>query len=224
MIQLRDVSKQYSMGSGTVVGLKHVSLGLNAGDFACLRGVSGSGKTTLLLTAGGMQRPTSGSVAVADAEDIYALKEADRVRIRAQHIGFVFQLFHLVPYLNVSDNIKLGAQARPQLNDDVDASITRLGLQHRSQHKPSQLSAGECQRVAVARALISDPKVVLADEPTGNLDEENANLVMSTLHEFCQDGGIVLLATHSDLAIEWVNRRFEINSGSIVEHQLGDRP
>ncbi|MGI9430213.1 MAG: ABC transporter ATP-binding protein [Bythopirellula sp.] len=219
MLQLRDVSKRYTVGGDSIVGLERVSLELNPGDFACLRGASGSGKTTLLLTAGGMQRPTTGSVDVAETENIYALGEADRARIRAQHIGFIFQLFHLVPYLNVFDNIKLGAQDRPDLNDEVEASIAKLRLQHRHNHKPAQLSVGECQRVAVGRALLSEPKVILADEPTGNLDEENANIVTTALQEFCRDGGVVLLATHSDRELESVNRMFNMRDGALVERQ-----
>jgi ABC-type lipoprotein export system ATPase subunit len=139
--------------------------------------------------------------------------------MRAQQIGFVFQLFHLVPYLNVYDNIKLGAQARPSLNDEVEASIAKLGLQPRRNHKPAQLSVGECQRVAVGRALISEPKVILADEPTGNLDEENANIVTGALQEFCRDGGVVLLATHSDRELESVNRVFDMKAGTLAERQ-----
>lgn len=219
MIQLRDVSKRYTVGGESIVGLESVSLELKPGDFACLRGASGSGKTTLLLTAGGMQRPTTGSVGVGETDDIYALGEAGRARMRAQQIGFVFQLFHLVPYLNVYDNIKLGAQARPSLNDEVEASIAKLGLQPRRNHKPAQLSVGECQRVAVGRALISEPKVILADEPTGNLDEENANIVTGALQEFCRDGGVVLLATHSDRELESVNRVFDMKAGTLAERQ-----
>ncbi len=216
MIRLRDVSKQYSIGGSAVTALDAVSMDLNQGDFVCLRGPSGSGKTTLLLTIGGMQRPTSGTVGVAETEDIYALGDRARARLRAHHIGFVFQLFHLVPYLNVSGNIALGARNRGNPGEHVDALIDRLRLGHRRYHKPTQLSAGECQRVAVARALASQPDVILADEPTGNLDDENASIVIDALAEFCR-GGIVLLATHSEREPEYVNRAFDVSGGLVKE-------
>jgi len=164
-----------------------------------------------------MQRPTSGTVGIADIEDIYSLGDADRARVRAQYIGFVFQLFHLIPYLNVFDNIALGARTRTGLRDEVESLIEQLGLNLRRSHNPSQLSVGECQRVAVARALISHPKLILADEPTGNLDEENAIVVTTALQEFCRDGGVVLLATHSDRELESVNRRFDVSKGIVRE-------
>jgi len=217
MIQLRTVCKNYEIGGESIVGLENVSFELNRGDFVCLRGTSGSGKTTLLLTIGGMQRPTSGNVAIADCEDLYALNPAARSRVRAQQIGFIFQLFHLVPYLNVFDNIQLGAMSRAASREDADALIDKLGLSHRRRHKPSQLSVGECQRVAVARALIARPELILADEPTGNLDEENANLVMSILQEFCQGGGVLLLASHGEPSTARANRFLTIDSGVVQE-------
>ncbi len=220
MIQLREVNKRYSVGGDTVVGLKDVSIELNKGDFACLRGASGSGKTTLLLTIGGMQRPTSGTVGIAYQEDIYALGDAARGHVRAQSIGFIFQLFHLVPYLNVLDYVQLGANTHSNSRDDVAFLIKKLGLWHRRYHKPAQLSVGECQRVAVARALVSRPEVILADEPTGNLDEDNTSIVITALEEFCSSGGVVLLATHSDRKIESINRAFDVRGGVVKEREV----
>ena len=217
MIRLQEVSKNYEVGGEAVVGLQRISLDIKDGDFVCLRGESGSGKTTLLLTVGGMQRPTSGTVSLADYDDLYALDQAARTRVRAKHIGFVFQLFHLVPYLNVLENVQLGAISRSDSRPAADALIEKLGLGHRRRHRPEQLSVGECQRVAVARALISQPSVLLADEPTGNLDEGNASIVMSVLQEFCQNGGSLLLATHREESIAYANRLLTIDAGVVNE-------
>ncbi len=221
MIHLRDVNKKYEVAGEAVVGLDDATLDLERGDFVCLRGASGSGKTTLLLTIGGMQRPSSGTVGIADSQDIYALSSAERTRLRARHIGFVFQLFHLVPYLNVVENIRLGVNATGNSKSDAeqgaDQWIEKLGLTHRCGHSPSQLSVGECQRVAIARALVSHPDILLADEPTGNLDAENAEIVVSALQEFCQGGGVLLFATHSDQPMQFANRRLHIDTGRVKE-------
>jgi ABC-type lipoprotein export system ATPase subunit len=217
MIVLRELTKLYTRQGEEVVGLDNVSLTLKRGDFACLRGPSGSGKTTLLLTIGGMQRPTRGTVDVAGHADLYAKSSAERARVRARHVGFVFQMFHLVPYLDVVDNIRLGiADGKGSVPGDPEVLIERLGLTARRGHRPDELSVGECQRVAVARALISKPDIILADEPTGNLDAHNAQIVIGVLQEFCQAGGILLLATHSELPMALANRRFSIAAGNVT--------
>ena len=222
MIQLREVSKHYAIGNERIVGLQDVSLEINPGDLVILRGASGSGKTTLLLTVGGMQHPTSGTVSMVGTEDLYALSPAKRTDLRARHIGFIFQLFHLVPYLNVLDNIQLGAVASSNSRAESNDLIERLGLAHRRSHKPAQLSVGECQRVAIARALVSHPDVILADEPTGNLDEGNAKVVIETLQEFCQGGGALLLATHGETSAMSANRYLTIEAG-VVQQQTAAR-
>ncbi|MCA9258634.1 MAG: ABC transporter ATP-binding protein [Planctomycetales bacterium] len=215
-VELRQVSKRYERRGGTVVAMDDVSLKLAPGEAACLCGPSGSGKTTMLLTVGGMQRPSEGAVDVAGHDDIYSLSADKRAQLRALHVGFVFQLFHLAPYLDVVENVRLGA-VTPHRGADVDALLSRLGLSSRRRHAPAELSAGECQRVALARALVSKPDVLLADEPTGNLDSANAEIVASMLQEFNASGGALLIATHRELALSCPLRRLSIDAGRVRE-------
>jgi len=216
-ISLTQVSKHYSMPGGrNVVGLDEVSLSVDRGQFVSVQGPSGSGKTTLLLTIGGMQRPTSGQVTVA-GRDLYALSHAEQTKFRADHLGFVFQMFHLVPYLNVIENICLGAIGQADVQEQAEGLLDRLGLTDRWQHKPSHLSVGECQRTALARALVARPDLILADEPTGNLDPENTAVVLKVLADFCQEGGSVLLVTHGQEAHGLADRRLQIEKGRLEE-------
>ncbi len=214
-ISLTHVTKRYAMPRGcNVVGLDDVSLMVDSGQFVSVQGPSGSGKTTLLLTIGGMQRPTSGQVVVA-GHDLYAIGQAERTKFRAIHLGFVFQMFHLVPYLNVIENICLGADGRPDNRQQAHALIERLGLTERQQHKPSRLSVGECQRTALARALIARPDIILADEPTGNLDPENTEEVLRVLAQYCHEGGSVLLVTHGAEAQHHADQRLKMEQGRL---------
>ncbi len=179
MLRLDNVTKIYASPNGQVHALDGVSLDVAAGEFVVLRGPSGSGKTTLLMTVAGMQKPTGGVVSFKET-DLYAMTPTQRARFRADNIGFVFQMFHLVPYLNVLDNVLLasGAKGANHSPAQAQALIEKLGLSGRDSHKPSQLSAGEKQRVAIARAMLNKPRVIVADEPTGNLDPENAAVVL----------------------------------------------
>gem|GEM_PF-571536 len=210
MVSLENVSKIYRTRRGEVKALNEVSLQVKEAEFVVVRGPSGSGKTTLLFTIGGMLRPTSGR-AIVDGNDIYAMGERKRANFRAENVGFTFQMFHLVPYLNVIENVLLSAGKRtteaqrhreghgekpfnssvsPRLRGSSEAEtrelLKRLRLSEREYHKPSELSAGERQRTAIARALVKHPRIILADEPTGNLDPENAAEVIGYLAEFPQ--------------------------------------
>jgi ABC-type lipoprotein export system ATPase subunit len=216
MISIQNVQKTYPTRSGPVIGLQNVSLQIEQGQFVCVRGSSGSGKTTLLLTVGGMQRPTSGQVSVAGT-DLYSIGSAEQSRFRSSHIGFVFQLFHLIPYLNVFENVRLGASLHKVGGQNIGKLIEHLGLSHRNNHKPAELSVGECQRVALARALVSEPAVILADEPTGNLDPENTKTVLDILQEYCRDGGTVMFVTHGTEAIPVADRVLRIDRGKVEE-------
>jgi ABC-type lipoprotein export system ATPase subunit len=199
LLKMDNVTKSYvRRGRQTVEALRGVSLCLEPGTIQVVAGPSGSGKSTLLLCAGGLLRPDAGSVSF-DGGDLYALPSERRARIRARFVGFVFQQFHLIPFLNVLDNVLvpvLSGVKDGETRSRALALIERFGLLLRLKHPTAELSVGERQRVALARALLNAPKLLLADEPTGNLDEENGRVVMDALRDFAEKGGSVLLVTH----------------------------
>lgn len=207
MLDIRDIGKSFAGPQGQVHALKDVSLQVNAGEFVAVRGPSGSGKTTLLLTAGGMLCPDQGQVRV-DGQDLYRLPAEARARWRAARIGFVFQQFHLVPYLSVLDNVLAAGVARSAagLNERAKDLLEQLGLAPRLGHLPSELSSGERQRTALARALLHRPALLLADEPTGNLDAVNGQIVMDHLLRYVAQGGALLLVTHDARMAELAQR------------------
>jgi ABC-type lipoprotein export system ATPase subunit len=217
-LELENVTKQFPGVQGPVRALQDVNLRLDPGDFVSVWGPSGSGKSTLLLVAGGLLHPTAGVVRI-DAVEPYAVSADARARLRCRSIGFVFQQFHLVGYLTVRENIlsaSLGMGSSPD-ERRCDELIDLLGLSERSDHRPGKLSVGEKQRTALARALLNRPRLLLADEPTGNLDSENALRVLETLRAFAGDGGAVLLVTHDPRAAEYAHVRKELVGGRIGE-------
>lgn len=215
MIVLDGVTKAYRTRAGQVKALDSVTLEIPAGEFVAVRGPSGSGKTTLLMVIAGMLRPSAGTVTV-NRQNVYALSQQARARFRAANVGFVFQMFHLVPYLNISDNIRLAAHADGTNHSaEIPQLLAQLGLAGRATHKPGELSAGEKQRTAIARALLNRPKIILADEPTGNLDPENANSVIKHLAEFQQAGGTVVVATHGPAADDFATRVISLRDGRL---------
>lgn len=216
MVCIENVVKIYRTRAGQVKALDDINLRVKEGEFVVLRGPSGSGKTTLLMTIAGMQHPTSGTVSVLK-QDLYALNARARAQFRGTNIGFVFQMFHLVPYLNITENIALAWRSAVNKNkkNQVNALIEHFGLAERNYHKPAQLSAGEKQRVAIARALLNQPKFILADEPTGNLDPDNAATVFRYLSEFHQKGGTVIFATHGTEAEDFADRIIRLRNGRI---------
>lgn len=214
-IECRAVQRLFHSPSGQVTGLNGMTLQVQAGEFVAIQGPSGSGKSTLLLTLGGMLRPTGGHV-LFENRDLYALSPAERTQFRARNIGFVFQLFHLIPYLSVRENILIGQTVpNPDLCRSAEALLEELELTHRSRHFPATLSAGERQRVALARALIKKPRVILADEPTGNLDPVNAERVFRHLGDFRKSGGTVIVVTHGQDARGFADRTLFLNNGRI---------
>ena len=214
MLELLNISKSYQTKGGTVHALREITLAVNAGEFVAVQGPSGCGKSTLLAIAGALQAPDAGSVRIC-GEDPYTLAPDAQARFRATHSGFVFQQFHLVPFLSVFDNILSPSLAVPLPNAHARARelIGEFGLGGREHHVPSQLSTGERQRVALARALLNHPKLLLADEPTGNLDPENAGIILDHLMAFSHSGGAVLLVTHDVRIAARAQRIFKMKEG-----------
>lgn len=200
MITCKQVAKRF----GSVTALAPFDLEVASGEFIAIKGTSGSGKTTLLLTLGGMLRPSAGTVNFNGA-DLYGKSVAERAAFRATEVGFVFQMFHLVPYLGVEENVKLAMRNGTTTQRPRDL-LEQFGLSHRLTHTPGELSAGERQRVALARALVNEPRLILADEPTGNLDPENDRQVFEHLSEFHRAGGTVIVVTHGSTADEFADR------------------
>jgi len=218
MIRLENASKTYQTRHGQVRALDRVSLHINEGEFVVVRGPSGSGKTTLLLSIGGMLQPTEGRVLIKNS-DLYAVSKKQRARFRAENIGFVFQLFHLVPYLNIIENVLLpvGVGRSQYGQEDAKKLLGRLKLMERMFHKPAELSAGEKQRTAIARAMLKNPKIILADEPTGNLDPENSEEIIRHLVEFHSRGGTVIVVTHGKAVDRYAGRVVHLKKGQINE-------
>jgi len=216
VIQVQNVSKIYRSRTREVRALDDFSLQVEDGEFVAVRGPSGSGKSTLLLTVGGMIRPTEGRVLTRDT-DLYGLSRADRARFRANNLGFVFQMFHLAPYLSVLENVLLPTRlvpngGKPELAHEL---LERFGMAERIHHKPGELSTGERQRTAIARALINKPWLLLADEPTGNLDPETGAEILDHLREFSQNGGTVIVVTHEPWVQERADRTVRIRQGQL---------
>lgn len=213
LVEVANLKKQFD----DVHALDGVSFSVEPGEWIAIMGPSGSGKTTLINILGGLDSPTEGS-ALVDGVDIGRLDELGLTRFRAEKIGFVFQQFHLVPYLTALENVML-AQYFHSTTDESEAAavLRRVGLEDRLAHLPSQLSGGEQQRVAVARALINHPKLVLADEPTGNLDEANESTVVHLLRELHSDGHTILMVTHDPSIGGLADRRIELAHGRLSQ-------
>jgi len=218
MLEFKNISKWFDGPEGKVTALNGVSLSVSPGEFLAVCGPSGCGKTTLLLTAGGLLRPNTGQVSL-DGHDPYALSPEMRSRMRARMIGFVFQQFHLIPYLTVRQNILAPSLALPakEAGQRAKELVGRFGLDDRARHVPAQLSTGQRQRTALARALLNKPKIILADEPTGNLDEGNADIVFGYLSQYVAEGGCVLLVTHDVRTASHATRILKMNNGRVIE-------
>jgi putative ABC transport system ATP-binding protein len=221
ILVVNKVDKIYDGGSRAVNALRGVSFNAESGDFIALTGPSGCGKSTLLHILGGIDRPTRGNV-LLDGLDMVSLSEEDLAKLRRKKIGFVFQFFNLLPTLTVSENVAL-----PLMLDGIPSSIAdkrtdemleRVGLSGRSAHYPAQLSGGEMQRAALARAVVARPSLIIADEPTGNLDSENGIQVMNLLEELNRELGLtIVLATHSSEASQYAGRSLRMRDGVIEE-------
>lgn len=220
MLEIQSLNKSYQNNGNAIPAIREVSLSLKEGDFCALQGVSGCGKSSLLLAAGGLLQPDSGTVTI-DGRSLYDLTPNERASFRAENIGFVFQQFHLIPYLNVLQNILTAAigtngRATAAARERAMRLMERFGLSDREKHRSGRLSTGERQRVALARSLMNEPRVILADEPTGNLDAANADVVLEHLQQFAGDGGVVLLATHDERAASAAGKALNVVAGSVT--------
>ncbi len=215
MIRAESLSKTYPGRDGGVRALVDVSLGVEAGRCLVILGASGSGKSTLLNTLGALSRPGSGTVFL-DGADVYSLSRGARVRLRREKIGFVFQSFHLIPYLTAEENVCTAVALRGKPPASARELLDRVGLADRAAHLPDQLSVGERQRVALARAVAGGPKIILADEPTGNLDPESAKRVSGYLRSFRDEGAAVVIVTHDPDLAEIADSTLRLEAGKVV--------
>ena len=224
MIKLKSVSRLYPARAEAKGGMIHAlddfSLAVDPGEWVSIMGPSGSGKSTLVNLIGCLDRPTSGEIWL-DGENVARLSALELNRVRAEKIGFVFQQFHLIPYLTAVENVML-AQYFHSMTDEKEAldALERVGLKDRPYHVPSQLSGGEQQRVCIARALINDPRIILADEPTGNLDAKNEEIVLELLRESHQQGRTIVMVTHDPVVARLADRRIELHHGKIAAQEI----
>src|SRR5690349_5577098 len=224
MIKLKNVSKLYPAkaeeNGGVIRALVHISLALEPGEWLAMMGPSGSGKSTMVNLIGCLDRPSSGEIWL-DGVEVASISAVELNRVRAEKIGFVFQQFHLIPYLTAVENVML-AQYFHSMTDEKEAleALERVGLKDRCHHVPSQLSGGEQQRVCISRALINDPKIILADEPTGNLDAQNEEIVLRLLREFHQQGRTIVMVTHDPVVARLADRRIELHHGKIAAQEV----
>jgi len=219
IIQFADVSKIYPLPAGDVVALDHVSLDIRAGEFLAIMGPSGSGKSTLLNLIGCLDTPTSGELYIKGKE-IGSLSDDELTRLRRDHIGFIFQQFNLIPLLNVLENVEFPHLLKERRGGCTDACMEILravGLEDELlTHTPAELSGGQQQRVAIARALVNDPEILLADEPTGNLDTKTGTGIMELLATMNRRGKTIIMVTHDPRIAEYARRRIQIVDGRIV--------
>lgn len=226
MIKIEKISKVFRTEEVETKALSEVSITINQGEFVTIMGASGSGKSTLLNIVGLLDGATSGSYQLLNQEMI-GMKEQEKSKIRKQNIGFIFQNFNLIDELSVFDNIELpliyNNVSASERKKKVEAIAERLGISHRLKHYPQQLSGGQQQRVAVARALINDPKIILADEPTGNLDSKNGNEVMELLTDLHANGSTILMVTHSDYDASFSQRTIIMKDGMVLSEKTNSR-
>jgi len=222
-IDAKNLFKEYGTGAATVTAVGGVNLRVNAGEFVAVMGESGSGKSTLLSMLGGLNAPTSGSFLV-DGVDVYALTSDGRADFRKKSIGFVFQNFHLLPYLTLAENVMLPLAIvkmgkKQKLATAIDA-LARVGLPDKAHRLPNQISGGEQERVAIARAIVNHPPIILADEPTGNLDTHTGSEIMKLFTALNHEGITVIMVTHSNEYAHYARRLIRLSDGRVVDEGI----
>lgn len=226
MLSMHNISKTYRADTIETAALDDVHLDITEGEFVAIMGPSGCGKSTLLNVLGMLDSPTSGSF-VFNGEEVANLPESQLTEVRKQNISFIFQSFNLIEELSVRENVELAllyhnvnsAERRTR----ADTVMEKVGIGHRANHRPSQLSGGQQQRVAVARALVGEPKLILADEPTGNLDTNHGEEVMKMLQQLNSEGSTIVMVTHSPSHADYATRIVSMLDGRVVEERLGSR-
>lgn len=219
MLALSNIKKNFQNGEEIVTALDDVSIEVKENEFVAIMGSSGSGKSTLMNVLGCLDTPNSG-VYKLDGKDVASMTDDDLSKVRNKHIGFIFQTFHLLSKLDVVGNVKLPLRYSDVDEEEADKRaavlIDRVGLSHRKQHKPFELSGGQRQRVAIARALINKPSVILADEPTGNLDSKTSSEIMGLLTELHQQGQTIVMVTHEDEIAAYAQRIIIMKDGKVI--------
>lgn len=223
MIKITNIKRSFSNGDEIVTALDDVSLQIEENEFVAIMGSSGSGKSTLMNVLGCLDTPTSGRYEL-NSEDVASMQDEYLSGIRNKHIGFIFQTFHLLPKLNVIENIKLPLRysdiSAEQANERTLALIEKVGLTHRKHHKPFEMSGGQRQRVAIARALVNNPSVILADEPTGNLDSKTSVDIMNLLSDLHRAGQTIVMVTHEDDIAAYAQRVIHMRDGKIINETV----
>lgn len=221
LISIKSVTKSFTKGKTTITPLENLSLDVPRGEFLSLMGPSGSGKTTLLNLIAGIDSPTAGEIFIDD-KDISRLSRAQLTKWRSVHVGYIFQLYHLVPILSAYENVELplllGSLSKADRKKKIHAALDLVGLGDRADHRPSELSGGQEQRVAIARAIVHDPELLVADEPTGDLDRESADSILSLLNSLAADHGkTIVMVTHDPKASAAAHRALQLEKGRFVE-------
>ncbi len=221
MIRLQDIEKTYPIGNRQLHILQGINLDIQNGEMVAIMGPSGSGKTTLLNILGCLDVPSSGSY-ILDEKEVSNLSRRELARVRGQKIGFIFQTFNLLPYLSALSNVQLGLKyARKNDYTPAAEALTKVGLADRAKHRPAELSGGERQRVAIARALVKNPPLILADEPTGNLDSRSGEEIMSIINNLNKENGItIVIVTHDPRIAEYCSRIIYIMDGKVLKDEI----
>ena len=216
LIEIKGLGKTYTIGKNRVTAIDHMEFFIDDKEFVTIMGQSGSGKSTLLSIMGALNRPTRGKIFV-DSLDLYSLSNEQRADFRSEYMGFIFQSFQLIPYLTVLENIKLPMAVtgltKREKNRMAMEVIDRVGLEEKADRLPDQLSGGEQERVAIARAIVNKPPIILADEPTGNLDSETAKEIMGLLKSLNQDGHTIIMVTHNTEMEKFASRTIRVRDG-----------
>jgi putative ABC transport system ATP-binding protein len=222
LLELQNIKKYFKNGDEVVTAIDDVTLTIKENEFVAIMGSSGSGKSTLMNVLGCLDTPTSGKY-ILNGQDVASLTDDKLSEIRNKHIGFIFQTFHLLPKLDLVENVKLPLRysdvPAAEADERANILIERVGLSHRKHHKPFEMSGGQRQRVAIARALVNNPSVILADEPTGNLDSKTSNEIMDVLTELHKSGQTIVMVTHEDEISKYAQRIVRMKDGVVIDDQ-----